>query len=460
MNQLLPCPTCQKITLLPAGVAPDSTIRCPKCGDQYVLQDLLESQLGYWQVVEDASMTPVALALPEELQLAAPEPSPPAPLPKKTDWSSFQPISHEEFERMKRKSRSPIWSVLQIVLGGVAAVPIALLLIWHLLGTDIADAGVNVGKVAPWLVPEKFRPYQPPDVAPEVIVAKPPTRKSGDSGFRKFDELAVDEHTESLPDNPAPALGITASDNSAAAASPTASSRVFDNAVDNGVVDNGTVDKGEVETLGDSLAAQSSSQYALQLEEALTLLKQTENHLDQWQASVQAKAEDASDRAQTAYASLASLALAIDGLPAGNPALRTTDQQLSPLGNKIKLDMNLRRLVSQGAPFWIKTKMQKNPTSSLEKNSLNELPASKFGLAILVIATELTELGDQWLVTASSTTQLGSPPLEIVVPKQVLPSLKPGQALLMLGTVEPAKTNRSQSAPSGSRFVANYSLQL
>ena len=76
---------------------------------------------------------------------------------KKIDWQKYKPISHEEFQRSRRK-RSPLWMVFQIGMGGLVAIPIALLIIWHVLGRDIANAGPRIAKFAPWAVPERFHP--------------------------------------------------------------------------------------------------------------------------------------------------------------------------------------------------------------------------------------------------------------------------------------------------------------
>jgi hypothetical protein len=78
---------------------------------------------------------------------------------KHEDWVNFKPISHEDYQRRNRKSSSPFWQMIQVVLGGALAIPISLLLIWHVLGKDVGNIGPKVAKVAPWIVPKKFHPY-------------------------------------------------------------------------------------------------------------------------------------------------------------------------------------------------------------------------------------------------------------------------------------------------------------
>lgn len=79
-------------------------------------------------------------------------------------WSAAANLAPQASQRyrhaQRRPSGPPIWSIVQVALGGVAAIPIALLLVWHLVGSDVADAGPWVGRYLPWIVPERFRPYQ------------------------------------------------------------------------------------------------------------------------------------------------------------------------------------------------------------------------------------------------------------------------------------------------------------
>ncbi|MEM7475557.1 MAG: hypothetical protein AAF483_11255, partial [Planctomycetota bacterium] len=171
-----------------SGVSEKAKLACPKCEEEFVLIDLLESQYGFWKVVTDpGDEIKLASEKPDFREVSRPlagtvsagslsgnQPVRPAAnidddeelkirdaedeAKPKQQFTSVEPITYEQFEKMKRKDRSPLWSMIQIVLGGLAAIPIALILIWHLLGKDIGGAGPVVAKYAPWLVPEKFHP--------------------------------------------------------------------------------------------------------------------------------------------------------------------------------------------------------------------------------------------------------------------------------------------------------------
>ena len=74
-----------------------------------------------------------------------------------------------------RKKSNPVGTLLSVMGGGMAAIPISLLLMWYALGKDPLEAGPMVANVAPWIVPPKFRgnvglaeklPEMPPMVGP------------------------------------------------------------------------------------------------------------------------------------------------------------------------------------------------------------------------------------------------------------------------------------------------------
>ncbi len=176
MIQSLPCPGCHRTLVLAKEASLKAVLRCKHCDAQFVLGEMIESSLGFWDVVEDPNPPTQALVaataepnqstsderVSAELELAQSEfESPQAILRKQAskqdvDWSKFEPITHEQFEKMRRKSKSPIWSMVSVLLGGVASIPVATLLIWHLLGKDPFQAGPTVARYLPWVVPAQF----------------------------------------------------------------------------------------------------------------------------------------------------------------------------------------------------------------------------------------------------------------------------------------------------------------
>ncbi len=75
-----------------------------------------------------------------------------------------------------RKKGNPVGTLLSVVGGGMAAIPISILLMWYALGKDPLDAGPMVANLVPWIVPERFQgngasstetlPEMPPMVGP------------------------------------------------------------------------------------------------------------------------------------------------------------------------------------------------------------------------------------------------------------------------------------------------------
>ncbi len=208
MNILIPCPHCHQLLQPPEKASKHAKLRCPLCLNELLACDLIMGVHRAWVVIDDPGgvdvfhefhldrkaaeasesaevaerFRNVSVARPadsstdveihesgieglelaeddgEEYQIAnAPSESTPIKSsPENIDWSRFKPMTHDEFQRKRRQSRSPFGLILQIVLGGVAAVPIALLIMWHLLGQDVGEAGPTVSKYLPWIVPEKF----------------------------------------------------------------------------------------------------------------------------------------------------------------------------------------------------------------------------------------------------------------------------------------------------------------
>lgn len=491
MKQLLPCPACEKIRLLPPGLSQETTVRCPHCAAEFVLRDLWQNRLEQWQVV-DSPPHPMPLQSDrasgtriecppddgtEELQLAsADNTSPAAPLPSKksVDWSQFKPITHDQFEKMKRKRASPLWSVVQIVLGGVAAVPIALLLIWHVIGTDVADAGPWVGSYMPWAVPERFRPFTP---AAESTAT--PTR----GRFRTFDQLEADSasglrspdrHTDPTAAGDETAPPATASGSSPPASTPAEPSKAT------------------------SQTPAEASENSATLPDAITpgqqnlfdLIRQCELHLEEWARAVNEDKAQLRPLAKVIYSDLTELAWAIADLPQDSAVHRVVRDRMRTIGKSINRRDDLRSLVTQGARHWYPAAVAasgppaadaselpvaaadpSNPQAAsdsapIEKPVVDEPVVKESaveksvlqGLALIVTIERVEAEGDRWIVTADRASDIGEPPPEIVIPKSLAPILIPQQALFLLGTVHSQKSpaEAPTQAPASPRFVASY----
>jgi DNA-directed RNA polymerase subunit M/transcription elongation factor TFIIS len=200
VKQLLPCPDCQRLLLLPEATAANAQLRCPQCGEQHTVDEIY-SRLESWIVVDEPHTSQAENADSAET-LAATTSSHTGDSRLETDGSSKNStaaglsvahVSYARLGKLGRKKRSALWSVFQVALGGIAAVPISLLLIWHVIGTDIAGAGPAVSRYIPWIVPKQFHAddVTSPGPSPRIRFTPPPAR--GESGFRQFDnELEPD----------------------------------------------------------------------------------------------------------------------------------------------------------------------------------------------------------------------------------------------------------------------------
>lgn len=115
-------------------------------------------------------------------ELAVPLDSSPA-----VDWSVLGPT----VPRRRPKEASAIRKILPPVLGGLAAFPIATLILWYGFGKDIGTTGPTVAKYVPWIVPEKFR-SMPFDSSPPSF-ASGRTQPSSPSNRNKLPTLNRDE---------------------------------------------------------------------------------------------------------------------------------------------------------------------------------------------------------------------------------------------------------------------------
>lgn len=221
------CPNCQHHIHLPEGVSQTALLQCPMCGHTTPASELTQSVGPTWIVVEPGDEgTPLVAAATTANAATAVNASPTEPdtsnassgstneseyeltdpsLPKadrtrkqplkQQDWSKHKPLTHDEYQKRKRKSSSPMTGIIQIVLGGALALPIAQLLIWHVLGKDPFELAPQTAAYAPWIVPYKFRPYTPSNDTKFVERSSPrrsSNAKSGSGIARDFDaELAA-----------------------------------------------------------------------------------------------------------------------------------------------------------------------------------------------------------------------------------------------------------------------------
>ena len=180
MQQFLSCNSCGNqvpIPELPQGEVEPEFLDCENCGQQIVWRmetiELENPESPHEFVLElDAELEDSELqdseskasepglakvgetdpehSMPETPQLESGESKTTEPA---LDWSVLGPA----IPRRRQKEVSAIRKIVPPVLGGLAAFPIATLIMWYGFGKDIGSTGPIVSEYVPWIVPQKFR---------------------------------------------------------------------------------------------------------------------------------------------------------------------------------------------------------------------------------------------------------------------------------------------------------------
>lgn len=435
MFQFLNCPACDKPARVPVYTKPATRLRCPRCQAIYTVGELSE-RIASWEILPPdpaAAAQPYTGSAPsqesfdyvgssepagDEFRLADAESTERSK--KNSDWSSFEPLTHEQYESMKRKSRSPLWSIAQVVLGGVAAVPIALLLIWHVIGTDIGEAGPRVGKYVPWIVPEKFRPVDRSLAQRKDAAARQASRERGANGFRQFDDV--------LPLNDSSQEEATAEEGDDSLPPAKATTEVRD-----GGSSGEEVAQPSPRMSNDGNGATETQNGTPMPDNIFALIHQADTDLKAWAGAVQSETDDLKSLAQTIYGNFVALARAIEKLPSDHPVTRSVRDQMRTIGRTVNRREDVQSLVRQGAVYWRQT----HPPA----------PDAPTPLAIVVELEAVSEGKERWTVSARAPHEHS-----IHIPKLLAPQLLPGQKLLLLGYLE----IEDESAPETVTFSANY----
>jgi hypothetical protein len=462
------------------GVSLEATIQCPHCEEQFVVGEMLTSTFGTWNIINDpalphGSVDRLSDDEDEELKLA--------PLDKpqwtgtgpnrrlvrrrrgmvnpETDWSKFEPITYEQFEKLRRQDSSPGRTMLQVGLGGLAAIPIGLLLIWHVLGTDVMGAGPVVGRYAPWIVPARFRPEIDED---EQAIADNSGEfgEPGEGGFRNFDEELGMSSSEPVTDShpgseatPRPSgqhgydrptimpQGIQGGEPAGLAPSIDSPSGISPSGISpSGISPSGPAGISPPGPADDSPREAASGRS----DNMADSIRQTLSTMDRWQEAE--AAEDKREIADSLYQELLKLATNLHNIPQQTPVLRTMREQMQQIGQRMKQNESLQQEIDALAKAWI----EGQPADSSQRP-----------LAWIVEIEEAAEtrtgFESFWTITPTDASQprLGDQPLPIAIPRSLAPSLIPGQRLLLLGTIGPPSPPSSQASSfPASSFPGNH----
>lgn len=451
MIQLLPCPACSHVTALAQDVSLSANLRCPHCEHTFRVGQVIEEQYGLWEVVSDPAAVGQAdaasypnLAPPEppglEAVVASSEEDEPlelseAPKPSQAksgnaNWAGFEPVTHEQFEKLKRKQRSPIWSILQVVLGGLAAIPIALLILWHGLGRDVLDAGPQVAEYLPWIVPAQFHPPAP--LPPEQTDASPQRPRGG---FRNFDDILPSDGGGDAGGQEEPAGPPKAAD---ATGPPSTSSLAGNDAPTDAQAESDAANQKRIE-----------QQFPF-TRNLFASIESCEADLLAWIKNSDPADGDPALRkplAKALYGDLLSVADGLNQFPGESFAFRFVRQQLQSTSSRIKRHADVQELIQQGAAFTLGSLLTSGES---------------FPVAAIIENQQAIDEITRWKLVATGAGPLeASEAMQIYVPEYLSPLLIPGQRLLVLGVVEAAAPETAapeteSSAPKQRVFHANY----
>ena len=488
MFQLLPCSVCQRTFSLRKDVPEDSLLKCPNCGNQFRLGDVLDAYYGPWIVLGES----VPASQPE-LHTLASRPGEDSPIGAPTDAKlSFDNLmqthdepgaeygsrdnavtddvselaadnvfdsndleltdalaadpealsddggsdlaledmqdddgpvainSHqfespmdayaspvESFEspkpavkkmRASRGDKGGLWSIIQVVLGGAAAIPVTLGLLWYVLGKDVMNAGPTVAQYVPWIVPQKFH-HPSENIAVHSSEPRVPPPALGAGGFRNFDEELGKSAPTSI-DQP----------------SPTAEAEVS-----------------STDQPGTPAAAVPND--GTGITSAIETVRLTKEKMKGWDAS----APDKTATANELFADLVLLSEQLTGFPVDGGAIRVVKDDLNDIGRALaaKESEPLRRAFAslQASQFSDKSKPERP------------------GRIYLGRATEVSEIKGQWVITLKE----GAKQLRIEAPRQAITSLNAGERFFCLGTViEDSESRPEAGAPTIIRISASF----
>ena len=194
------CIGCRGLVRVPSNTMANVSVRCPRCGEMYLLSAILDHDIPALEVVDEpmvdgpprdgsadigtgSKYQPVTeqengrFVVPSYLAKAAErktrrksgsQESESNPVVQDTEASSLREKSRERRTRPERNrkprasvKRSPFLEFMMVVLGGMMSLPVAQLMVWWILGSDPLGFAPEVSKVVPFVVPSDLREAEP-----------------------------------------------------------------------------------------------------------------------------------------------------------------------------------------------------------------------------------------------------------------------------------------------------------
>ncbi len=165
------CIQCEDEIMVPPGVSPKATVRCPLCDEDFVLGDALKRLPPLLIVVDDPD-PPAATAVadkPYKPKFSGATSTPgvavdtgdaPAVQMQK-EGAKPRRAPRPTSKRPPKKKKSALLEIVKIVVGGVVGIGLAIILLWYLpygWQKDPFSLAPKVYDYAPWIVPTAVLP--------------------------------------------------------------------------------------------------------------------------------------------------------------------------------------------------------------------------------------------------------------------------------------------------------------
>lgn len=214
---IVACPRCADQVVMPATASPRATVRCPLCQVEFSLAEVLERLPPTLIVVSDpdavqpAPVLAIAAATAdggEEAEVLTLEGVPDNAEAEAGDWtaaavvvadrssageattSSTPARKRKVIRRPQRKPRNPVIEGVKVILGGLAGLCFAQVVLWWLPAAyrkDPFQFGPQVAQYVPWIVPAAFRGKIATTNSEPALVeeSRPPAKAPAKNGNQK-----------------------------------------------------------------------------------------------------------------------------------------------------------------------------------------------------------------------------------------------------------------------------------
>jgi hypothetical protein len=155
------CPRCKDEVTVPSKATGRALVRCPLCLEEYLLAEALANSPPPLVIiggeVERGAIADLESGIddyrvaggfsPDAFDSSAPA----------ADSSVATAPALRGPTRPRRKEPSSLIFMVNVVGGGIVAMPLALLALWWAFRVDPLDLGPQIAQYAPWIVPQQFR---------------------------------------------------------------------------------------------------------------------------------------------------------------------------------------------------------------------------------------------------------------------------------------------------------------